>query len=401
VSYISLDYDALAILAIIGGYLLYNDYARVRASSARLQIKIHRAVKISGKTVGLVLIFSSILLTGQLIQTYGLTVLSQAVYASSFNGGQGSRFCNDLTALLCPNGGNSGAISSTNSTICTSPTTSPCSPNCNGTFYSNWGRCEEGSASCTVPGGSVTCTTNTVIYPTSFTNPVVRSDISLTLAPIALSTVTKTIPSSYAQSNFLTVESAGQTWSNMPVAQTEFFGDTLGQHRTVVDWGNMTGVDFVVDCSVGSANANAVLDVQYSEDAGVTWTTVSGITVTVSNTLCGLGEPLDWGAEAGTCLTSSGFGCYQSIPAGARKQGTWLRVVGTSGNGAGDNPVFQQAYVITRTDSSTFTLGFSCTPTGTPSIAPKVSFQLAVACSIAPNSATSITVGWKVWVATG
>jgi len=313
--------------------------------------------------------------------------------------------CLDSYNIACWNLGgqnqNSGTVSSSNSTLCTSGATSPCSPACNGSFYQNWGRCEEGSASCTVTSGNTVCSVTTVTYSTAFTNAPARSDITITPAHPVTSTITKTIPASYAQSNFLTVESAGQTWLNMPAAQTEFFGDALGQHRIIVDWGNMTGVDFVVDCSVGSANAGAVLDVQYSEDAGITWTTISGITVTVSNTLCGLAEPLDWGAEAGTCLTTSGWGCYQSIPTAARKQGTWLRVVGTSGNGAGDNPVFQQAYVLTRTDSSTFTLGISCLPDAGPGPLPKLAFNLNAVCSTAPASSFTVTVGWKVWVPIG
>ena len=109
-----------------------------------------------------------------------------------------------------------------------------------------------------------------------------------------------------------------QTWSNMPAAQTELFGNTWGRRAS-----DLTGLaEFRVTVNQGVAGvAGAFLRAQYSTDGGGTWNNLeSG----------GTGADLDVGA--GTGLKVGAWGALDPTAI----DDVQLRLVGQNGNGAAD-----------------------------------------------------------------
>jgi len=182
-------------------------------------------------------------------------------------------------------------------------------------------------------------------------------------------------------------------WTNMPAAKTEIFGEN-GAHWLIEDWSNVASADFVVNCHVNSNTAGATLNMEYSTDFGATWASV-GLSVDI-NGFCG---PNVYGHDGpgDTCFTASAgasFGCFTNIPAGAKVQGVFLRIVGNGGGGVGDVPDFTLAYVNVKSPDATikfiFNVGVIITnPT-----------QISVNARISVAQSSSTTISWKMsaWI---
>lgn len=222
--------------------------------------------------------------------------------------------------------------------------------NCAGTPIVPYGRTECRSSTCTIIIGATICSAGVAFSPAFTTAPTPPSGwVGVTLGNPGSGTVNIVDASSYTTWTFISPgnDVIAGTWTSMPAAQTEIFGDALAQHELIVNWGNQTQADFGIACPTASNTAGATLTVQYSPDLGATWTSITGLSINV-NANCGLAAPMD------SCYSASGttFGCYVNIPVGAQVNGLWLRIVGSGGGGVGDNPVFTEAYVITHTGSS-------------------------------------------------
>jgi hypothetical protein len=121
---------------------------------------------------------------------------------------------------------------------------------------------------------------------------------------------------------FCATPQTAQTWTNMPLAQTELFGAVWG--RRAADLSDLTQFRLCVTQSVAGAAA-ATLRVQYSTDNGANW----------SN--------LEQGGTAGDLAVGTGTGLKVGAwtildPAAATD--VQLRMVGQNGDGAAD-PVFR------------------------------------------------------------
>ena len=110
-------------------------------------------------------------------------------------------------------------------------------------------------------------------------------------------------------------------WTNMPAALTEFFGGTWA--RTQFNMTYVTSVRMVNVMAV-AGSASSFISLQASTDLGVTWRFLGGATA-----------PAVRADSAGGYIATSP---WVAITAGYRKD-MWLRVVGSSGDGATD-PLF-------------------------------------------------------------
>lgn len=185
---------------------------------------------------------------------------------------------------------------------------------------------QRGITPLTVPVGSNTASVIVNFSPT------------FTVAPDFLwsSSVTgnvQTLPA--ATYPMLALGSAGQTWTSMPAAQTEIFGD-VGQHEHTSDLTIAVSVTFHVTCPLASNTAGAFLKPQYSLDTGVTWndlaSVASGLNLIIDGTE---GVGLQHGACGGEAAQILG-----GIASAAKTSPVWLRIVGAGGGGVGDNPNF-------------------------------------------------------------
>ena len=225
------------------------------------------------KVVGIILI----LLGGLATATFADQANAQFLFTSPSGGGPYLVKCGDLSNLACWTIGNSGAVSTTNSTLCT-PSNSLCSP------------------------------------------------------------TKQTSNALFLSATFL-ANGAAFAWTSMPVACcTEIFGDNT--HETTFTIGNQTATakylgHFVTSCVTGSTSATAFLKVQFSKDVGVTWNDLDGGSgsgkVLVGNTVCGTGSPPPPDDTALFSVPSTNF---------VTNTGIFLRIVGGSGGGVGDNPSF-------------------------------------------------------------
>ena len=119
---------------------------------------------------------------------------------------------------------------------------------------------------------------------------------------------------------FITPDAATITWTNMPVAITEF--NALTRHRQGMDLTNYTQVRIVVNVMVAGAATPALIALQYSIDSGVTWNYLDS---TGANT----------GPNANISSTGLKVGSWVTIDSTAQAD-VWLRVIGVSGDAAAD-----------------------------------------------------------------
>ncbi len=130
----------------------------------------------------------------------------------------------------------------------------------------------------------------------------------------------------------------GQTWINMPVAQTELYGNA--NHEITVNPIGLSNAIFSVNCIVASNGASAILRPQFLNPATGIWYNLASIA-----------GALDLAVNFFLCGSGSGG---QTISANAPINNTiqtfvspfmLLRVVGIGGGGVGDNPVFNEITV--------------------------------------------------------
>ncbi len=119
---------------------------------------------------------------------------------------------------------------------------------------------------------------------------------------------------------FITPDAATVTWSNMPLALTEF--NALTRHRQGMDLTNYTQARIIVNVMVAGAATPALIACQYSINAGVAWNYLDSA-----------------GANTGPNVDISAIGLkvgsWITIDAAAMAD-VWLRIVGVSGDGAVD-----------------------------------------------------------------
>lgn len=108
---------------------------------------------------------------------------------------------------------------------------------------------------------------------------------------------------------------SGLQWTNMPSAETELQGRT--SYRRIIDMRGFTNARICVSMGGNDGATNAVLKAQYSANSGSTWADLT--TGASINTI-----------DVVTVSTSS------TIPAPAKIQSCWLRIVGVDGDGVKD-----------------------------------------------------------------
>ena len=206
---------------------------------------------------------------------------------------------------------------------------------CDGVFRSQYGRCATGTDSCSIATGATSCF-KTETFVTAFTNtPLVGYPITNTGARTA-NLNNSQIGTFFATGNTLT----GETWPNMPAAQTEIFGDVAGDHWMHMDGTGFSKLNFIVNCLVGSISATATLQLQWSPDTGATWNNI-GNAVNIQAGNCPNGDGSTGTGASGYATMPIGIQCYLcngSVP-------IVYRIVGQNGNGLGDNPSFQSARI--------------------------------------------------------
>lgn len=119
------------------------------------------------------------------------------------------------------------------------------------------------------------------------------------------------------------------TWTNMPAAQTEIFGDTT--HRVEASLDSLNSARLSLTCTVASNTAGAYLKAQFSTNRGATWTdlnTNSFAHAIIDNTKCP-GQ-----------VTTGSFAVATDISADLM-----FRVVGVGGGGVGDVPAFTEVQI--------------------------------------------------------
>jgi hypothetical protein len=247
--------------------------------------------------------------------------------------------CPDFPNVPCYTNANTGACTVAN--VGTSSCNLPAN-GCDGVYRIGIGRCETGTNSCTIPITSTVCDTGNLNYPTPFTNV----PLPITVTPTTLGGSASNIP--VVQLYFLR-SPTNVTWTNMPVATTEFLGSTSGAFTQYVDTKAVTQYRLVAICTVASNSINQPeLDVQYSNNGGSTWTNLGTSTVN-RIVIDGIGQQS--GGEAGNCgtgpptPTNNGnleitTTSYLTFPTAAQNVTELLRLVGLNGAGTGDNPQF-------------------------------------------------------------
>jgi hypothetical protein len=124
----------------------------------------------------------------------------------------------------------------------------------------------------------------------------------------------------------------GETWTNMPAATTEIYGNSNHEVSTSTVDADIAAV-FSVNCITGSASATATLRPQFSIDSGASWTELSqnpgGLDILVDSSDCSF---------ATSPAFSTNVAGINAVAVG--KSAIIFRVVGFNGNGVGDVPVF-------------------------------------------------------------
>src|SRR6267143_2899221 len=184
---------------------------------------------------------------------------------------------------------------------------------------------QTGVATVTIANGGTTATT-TVTYSPAFSSvPVLHVTPQTVFTGTSSVTVISTL---FFQSG------TDLNWVNMPAADNELYGDTLGDHWMRVNWAGVTTFRFGYNCPVASNTAGAYLTLQYSIDGGATFPEVnSAQRAIIDNTICPNG---------------GGFGSttYSSVPAAAQVNSPLLlQIIGHGGGGVGDTPRFSQLWI--------------------------------------------------------
>lgn len=122
------------------------------------------------------------------------------------------------------------------------------------------------------------------------------------------------------------------TWTNMPVAVTEYLGFTL--HRSRMDLAGATQMRVVAHVSA-AGSANAKLRAQYSTDDGSTWSYLNGT--------AGGGS----GPSLAINVTGTLASAWASLHANAQIESALVRLVGLDGDGVAD-PAFGNVHLETR-----------------------------------------------------
>src|SRR5437879_2269985 len=159
--------------------------------------------------------------------------------------------------------------------------------------FVGWGSPKQGG------GGTDTGTPELTRVQTSVATVTVASgstgSVAVTFSPSYSSNPTLAIvPQSFSSSGVPTTATIYSTlgfhsgtdliWVNMPAADTEIYGDTLGDHRVSLNWVGAGTFRFGYNCPVNSNTIGAYLTIEYSTDGGSISTEPSSSTRTVTNT---------------------------------------------------------------------------------------------------------------------
>ena len=179
----------------------------------------------------------------------------------------------------------------------------------------------------------------------------------------------------------------GVTWTSMPFAKTEIFGDPNGQHIIQIkDSGNTilqsyTAFTISLTCSAGSNNPGAYLTVQGSFDL-VTWNDLNngGGRIDIS-LFCpnGASNPIVSTPATINNLIQGNSGSL------------WIRAVGVGGGGLGDNPTINSFRISLTGSISTPSRIFADPTTTTIS-------QFIATCVVSSQTTQTCTMNWRAEV---
>lgn len=172
---------------------------------------------------------------------------------------------------------------------------------------------------------------------------------------------------------FLASEPAA-TWTAMPAATTEIFGNTNHRLNVTFPAGSALNAKAAlgVNCVTASNTANARLNLQRSTNGGSTWLTV-GSSIIIDNTKCP-------GLQT-VALVNIGVNAVTNTDL--------FRVVGTGGGAGGDNPAFSLVYVQFQQNVQSL-----CTASLTLPLPGVSTFTYEIVCSSPVVSATTFTTEW-------
>ncbi len=110
-----------------------------------------------------------------------------------------------------------------------------------------------------------------------------------------------------------------QIWTDMPAAETEFLGTTSS--RSIADLRTFTETKLHCRILAVAGAAGSTISIQWSDDSGSTWDYFDGVDtpkVTIDS------------------VNAYSTSAYTSVPAGARIEDCYLRIVGNDGNATND-----------------------------------------------------------------
>lgn len=255
---------------------------------------------------------------------------------------------------------------------------------------------EQGTDKCTItlPPPSSTCT-SAVTFPKPFAS--VPNHVWVTWAGFNVASnhaeTTVRIGELYFQSD------AGETWANMPAAETEIYGNT--NHETSL---NAIGASsalsslslvFFATCIQGSTSSNATLRPEYEDSIGGPWHELAA-THTALDIGIGSGLLCGPGLLGTISLNSAG-----STLAGGFTAGEQMRIAGISGAGAGDTVILNNLYLVVT--SSSLQTPSICVPSSVvcPNAAgPPTKTGLTWGATIAwqPTSGYEIDIRWSAYL---
>lgn len=193
-----------------------------------------------------------------------------------------------------------------------------------------------GIGNCTFAAGFPTHCETTITFPTGFAAR--PSNVGATVTGWTLLGGPASLTYNDPAGTAIFEADGGTTWTGMPAAQTELYGNQRHEISIPVITGSIISAQFFVTCILGSNSNTAILRPMYADGQG-------GPVHELAATTGQFDIHVD---ETNTCVTAligsprvqeSGIA---SIAAGFNAAGDPVFVFGLNGGGVGDNPIFNE-----------------------------------------------------------